>query len=102
MRWEGSKGTVGAREVQVPVAEDGRVGGGPRFWGTFGFLRLAIVPQGLKALAEISQIAHHFSTVHSICFYVCAAAAGSDFAHGEIFGRSDLESFFFRYDSTLS
>lgn len=47
MRWEGSKGTVGAGEVQVPVAEDDGlrvVGGGPRFGETFGFLRLAIVP----------------------------------------------------------
>lgn len=73
MRWEGSKGTVGAREIHVPVAEDGVGGGGPRFWGTFGFLRLAIVPQGLNALPEINQTAHRFSTVHSICIDILRA-----------------------------
>lgn len=40
MRWEGSKGTVGAGEVHGGPRV---VGGGPRFWGAFGFLRLAIV-----------------------------------------------------------
>ncbi len=40
MRWEGSKGTVGAGEVHGGPRV---VGGGPRFWEAFGFLRLAIV-----------------------------------------------------------
>lgn len=40
MRWEGSKGTVGAGEVHGGPRV---VGGGPRFWGALGFLRLAIV-----------------------------------------------------------
>lgn len=56
MRWEGSKGMVGAGEVQVRAGGPRDVGGGPRFWEIFGFLRLAIVPQGSNALAEIKQL----------------------------------------------
>lgn len=44
IRWEGSKGMIGAGGVQVRAADDGReVGGGSRFLNFFGFLRFAIV-----------------------------------------------------------
>lgn len=90
MRWEGSKGTVGAGDVHFLVAEDGNlrvVGGGPRFWITFCFLRLAIIgifhsPTGVKRFGRDNQI------VHNICIYVLRR--WPDSAYGKIFGRNDL------------
>lgn len=95
MRWEGSKGIVGAGEVH------GGLGGEPRFWGAFGFLRLAIVgiPHSSTRVKRFgrdksnsSPLLHspqHTDMYLSMC---CGgvAAAGSDFAHGKTFGRNDL------------
>lgn len=98
MRWEGSKGMVGAGGVQVRAAEDGReIGGGPRFSENF-FFRLAIVPQRVKPL---SNCLPPLFTVHSAYVYVCrvgvvalSGVAASGYIHsmydsdyGEIFGR---------------
>lgn len=96
MRWEGSKGTVGAGDVHFLLAEDGNprvVGGGPRFLITFCFLRLSIIgifhsSTGVKSFGRDNQIAHHFSIVHNICIYVLRHWPNS--AYGKIFGRNDL------------